>query len=302
MRRREFVGALAGSALGAAVPSCAAEALPGARLSPDSRAPFPLSVMLWTVEPHLPFERRLEMVAQAGYGAAELVSEFEGWGKEQYAAARKKKEELKITFDATAGVWKSLCDPAQRASFLDGIRAMLPRMEELECTRLIVLSGNKAPGLTPAQMHASCVEGLQRAAEIVAPKNIQLLLENIDPQENPQYFLTSVAEGFAIVKEADSPHVKFLYDFFHEQIAEGNLISKLEKNIGSVGLVHVADVPGRHEPGSGEINYPNIYRKLAELKYQGYVAMEFEPRGDTVTALRAAREMLVRSTREPEKS
>jgi hydroxypyruvate isomerase len=302
MRRREFVGALAGSAIGAAVPSCAAEPLPGARLSADSRAPFPLSVMLWTVEPHLPFERRLEMVAQAGYGAAELVHEFDGWEKQDYAAARKKKEELKITFDATAGVWKSLCDPAQRDAFLGGIRAMLPKMEELECTRLIVLSGDRAPGLTPGQMRASCVEGLKRAADIAAASNIELLLENIDPEENPNYFLSSVAEGLAIIREVNSPRVKFLYDFFHEQIAEGNLISKLEKQIGDVGLVHVADVPGRHEPGSGEINYPNIYRKLAELKYQGYVAMEFEPRGDTVTALRAAREMLVRSTREPEKS
>ena len=89
--------------------------------------------------------------------------------------------------------------------------------------------------------------------------------------------------------------MKFLYDFYHEQIAEGNLIEKLEKNIGLVGVVHIADVPGRHEPGTGEINYPNIFRKLAELKYGGYAAMEFIPSGDTVASLRAAREMAVRA-------
>jgi len=121
------------------------------------------------------------------------------------------------------------------------------------------------------------------------------LLENIDPEENPKYFLTSVAEGFEIVREINSPHVRFLYDFFHEQISEGNLIAKLEKNVDLVGLVHVADVPGRHEPGTGEIHYPNIYRKLAQLKYDHYVAMEFLPTGDPVASLRAAREQVLKA-------
>jgi hydroxypyruvate isomerase len=99
-----------------------------------------------------------------------------------------------------------------------------------------------------------------------------------------------VAEGFEIIRKVDSPHVKFLYDFFHEQISEGNLIAKLEKNIDQVGLVHIADVPGRHQPGTGEINYRNICRKLAELKYDRYAAMEFLPMGDPVSELRSARD------------
>jgi hydroxypyruvate isomerase len=168
-------------------------------------------------------------------------------------------------------------------------------MEKLQCNRLIVLTGNKVPGLSPQEHHASCVEGLKKAADLAAAKNVQILLENIDPEENPKYFLTSVAEGFEIVREINSPHVRFLYDFFHEQISEGNLIEKLEKNIDFVGLVHIADVPGRHEPGTGEIHYPNIYRKLAQLKYDRYVAMEFLPTGDPVTSLSAAREEVLKS-------
>jgi len=74
------------------------------------------------------------------------------------------------------------------------------------------------------------------------------------------------------------------------------LIEKLEKNLDVIGLIHVADVPGRHEPGTGEINYVNIYRKLGELNYRHAVAMEFKPTGDAVTALRAAREMVARAT------
>jgi len=94
-------------------------------------------------------------------------------------------------------------------------------------------------------MHANCIETLQRAGDIAAKNNIEILVENIDPEENPKYFLLYSAEGFDIVRSVGNPHVKFLYDFYHEQIAAGNLIEKLEKNIDLVGLVHIADVPGR---------------------------------------------------------
>jgi hydroxypyruvate isomerase len=103
-----------------------------------------------------------------------------------------------------------------------------------------------------------------------------------------------VAEGFEIIKAVDHPQVQLLYDFFHEQIAEGNLIEKLEKNIKYTGLVHIADVPGRHQPGTGEINYDNIYRKLTQLKYDRIVAMEFLPTGDPVAELSHAREMALK--------
>ena len=114
---------------------------------------------------------------------------------------------------------------------------------ELECPAIIVLSGDLVPNLSRQHQHDSCIEGLKRAADLAAQRNITLLLENIDPEENPKYYLTSVAEGFEIVKKVDNPHVRFLYDFYHEQIAEGNLIEKLQKNINLVGLLHVADVP-----------------------------------------------------------
>ena len=219
---------------------------------------------------------------------------IQGFSKQDYANFRAKKTELNITVDATSGIHTSLCDPAQRDAFLSEVRAKLPVLEELESNKLILLSGDKVPGLSHQQMHDSCVEGLKRAADLAAPKKVGLLLENIDPLENPKYFLTSVSDGFDIVRSASAPNVKFLYDFFHDQIAEGNLLAKLEKNFNQVGVVHIADVPGRHDPGTGEINYPNIFRKLGQLGFNGYVAMEFIPEGDTVEALRAAREMAVK--------
>jgi hydroxypyruvate isomerase len=163
---------------------------------------------------------------------------------------------------------------------------------------LILQTGNVVPGLSREQMHNNCMETLKRAGELAAKYNIELLIENIDPEENPKYFLTSSAEGFDIVRTVDNPHVKFLYDFFHEQIADGNLIAKLPKNMDYLGLVHIADVPGRHEPGTGEINFANIYRKLGELNYKRYVAMEFMPTGDPVAALRIAAEAAAKYGRE----
>ncbi len=297
MHRREFMGVCAGAAVATAVGGPSTAPPPIHTVSEADGVPFSLSVMLWTVYRHLPFPQRLEKVAEAGYHAVELVGEFKDWKKEDFAEARRKKRELGIEFDGTTGVWLPLADSSKRDAFLKSLRQFIPTMRELECTRLIMQTGDKIPGLSPAEMHANCIETLKRGADIAAENNIELLIENIDPEENPKYFLTASAEGFEIVRSVGNPHVKFLYDFFHEQIAAGNLIAKLEKNIDLVGLVHVADVPGRHHPGTGEINYSNIFRKLAELHYSRYVAMEFKPLGDPVKELREARELAIGSAR-----
>ena len=292
MNRREFTKTAAGAAVAMALP---ADSVLDAAADAKPTVPFKLSVMLWTINKQLPFEQRLEKVAEAGYGAVELVNEFEKWSDEDFRRVNNKKRSLGITFDATAGVWKGIADPAGRETFLADLRNFLPVVHKLECPGVIVLSGNKVEGLSSQAHHEACIEALKRAADLAAKQDVTLLLENIDQEENPKYYLTSVAEGFEIIQKVDNPHVKFLYDFFHEQISEGNLIKKLEEHINQVGLVHIADVPGRHEPGSGEINYTNIFRRLAELKYDRYAAMEFEPTGDVVTSLRGARELAERA-------
>ena len=131
---------------------------------------------------------------------------------------------------------------------------------------------------------------------------MRLLLECIHLEENPHYYLTSAAEAIEIVRAVNHPQVQFLYDIYHEQMSFGQLIEKLEKNIDVIGLIHIADVPGRHEPGTGEINYANIYRKLAQLNYKHMVAMEFKPKGDPVATLRAARAETIRPRQPDEPS
>ena len=291
MNRREFARTAVAALGAAAIPS----ALSSAQPSGSNSLPFNLSVMLWTVYKDLPFEQRLEKVAEAGYQAVELVKEFENWTDADFRRGNSKKRSLGITFDATAGVWTGTADPRARDKFVGDLKNFLPIAEKLECSAIIVLSGNRVEGLSHDAHHEACIEALKRGADLAAKQKAALLLENIDQEENPKYYLTSVAEGFEIIRKVNHPNVKFLYDFYHEQIAEGNLIEKLEKNIDLVGLVHIADVPGRHEPGTGEINYANIFRKLAQLKYDRYAAMEFEPAGDPVAALRSARELVTRS-------
>lgn len=268
--------------------------------------PIRLSVMLWTVFKDLPFEQRLEKVAESGFPNVELVGEYQKWTEEDFHRANQKRKELGITFDATAGLKHSLTNPADREPLLADLRNALPAMEKLGCPSMIVLSGNRVPDMTREVQHQSCIDGLKAMAKLVEGKSIdgqpvRLLLETIDPEENPKYFLTEIVEALEVVQAVGHPQVQLLYDFYHQQIAGGNLIAKLEKCIPNLALVHIADVPGRHEPGTGEINYSNIFRKLAELNYQGTIAMEFHPSGDPVRQLAAARQMALEAFR-PRKS
>lgn len=306
MDRREFTSKCAAATLGAVTQNYTSLVLGKdtmAREAAMEEPPFKLSVMLWTVFKDLPFEQRLEKVAEAGYQYVELVGEHEKWSEDEFSRFNAKRKEIGISFDCTAEVSHGITNPVDRDALLAKIREVLVSMERLDCPSLILLSGNVVPGMTREAQHQSCIDGLRAAARLVegrkiAGKPVRLLLESIDPEENPRYFLTSAAEGFEIVKAVNHAQVKFLYDFYHEQIAEGNLIAKLEKNIQHLGLVHIADVPGRHEPGTGEINYLNIFRKLTDLKYDGVAAMEFFPTGDPVMTLRVAREMALQSSRE----
>jgi hydroxypyruvate isomerase len=308
MNRRSFVQTLAGTVAGT-YGGIRNRALLG-ELSPmepttgeKTGVPFKLSVMLWTVFTNLPFEQRLERVAEAGYSNVELVGEYDNWTVADFRRASIKRKQLGINFDCTAGLKHGVSVPDHRQPLLEELRRAVPIMERIECPDMILLSGNRVPGMDGEAQHRCCIETLKAAADLVQGKSIKgepvrLLLETIDPEENPQYFLTEIAEALEIVQAVNHPQVRLLYDLYHEQIAAGNLMEKLEKSLPHLGLVHVADVPGRHEPGTGEINYPNIFRKLAELNYTGVVAMEFHPSGDPVVQLRAAREMALRAGRE----
>jgi hydroxypyruvate isomerase len=306
MNRRTFAQTLAGGVVGAyrfshSPDLFSEESIAVANQDKEvSGAPFQLSVMLWTVFTDLPFEQRLEKVAEAGYRNVELVGEYDKWTEDEFKRANRKRKELGITFDCTAGLKHGVSNPEHREPLLAELRQVLPIMEQIDCPGMILLSGNRIPELSREAQHQSCIDTLKAAVALVEGKSIngkpvRLLLETIDPEENPRYYLTEIVEALDVVEAVGHPQVQLLYDFYHEQITAGNLIRKLEKSIRHLGLVHIADVPGRHEPGTGEINYQNIFRKLAELNYTGVAAMEFHPSGDPVMQLRVARDMALRA-------
>jgi hydroxypyruvate isomerase len=252
------------------------------------------SVMMWTLKKRGSFEENLERVAQAGYRHVELVGEFAQWSEEDWGRILARMQLLKITVDATSGMKQGFADPAKGGEFVEELKAFIPTVQRLGCGQIIFLSGRQVDG---AAQRTASIETLKRAAELLGAAGLTGVIEPIDRLENPSIYLDGVTEAFEIVRAVGSSKMKVLYDLYHEQRGFGNLVEKLEKNIDEVGLIHVADVPGRHEPGTGEVNYGNIYRKLSELHYQGVMAMEFYPTGDVVETLRRAREEAIQSKR-----
>src|SRR5438046_4225299 len=135
MNRREFTKTAAGAAFAVALP---ARSVLDAAADAKPAVPFKLSVMLWTVYKQLPFEQRLEKVAEAGYHAVELVNEFKDWSDEDFRRANAKKRSLGISFDSTAGIGKGIADPSGRDAFLADLRNFFPIAAKLECPTIIV--------------------------------------------------------------------------------------------------------------------------------------------------------------------
>jgi hydroxypyruvate isomerase len=235
------------------------------------------------------FDRCIEVVAEAGYQGVELTGYFQQWTPPEQRRLMAKMRSLGVMIDMLSGLQASFAIPYQADEFVTRVREHCHVANGLGCPQINIKSGKRLQGVVPQVQLAAAVDNLKRASDVAAEDGINIVIEPIDLIENPTIFLTSVTGGFEIVRAVDRPNVKVLYDFYHEQRAGGNLIEKLEKNIDWVGLVHIADVPGRHEPGTGEIDYTNIYRTLARLRYSRFIAMEYSPTTDPVASLRKSR-------------
>src|SRR5262249_25405633 len=134
----------------------------------------------------------------------------------------------------------------------------------------------------------SYYEGLSQAVRLAEEEQVNLVIEPLNTKVDHQgYFLESTTLGFEIIRSIASPRLKLMYDTYHMQIMEGNLTATLEKNLDLISQVHVADVPGRHEPGTGEINYHNIIAMLKTNGYDGYLGLECWPWADSDRAINA---------------
>ncbi len=235
------------------------------------------------------FDRCIEVVAEAGYQGVELTGYFQEWTPGEQHRLMGKMHSLGVMIDMLSGLKASFAIPGQTDDFVLQVTRHCHIATGLECPQINIKSGPRLDGVNPQAQFAAAVDNLTRASDVAANNGINIVIEPIDLIENPTIFLTSVKDGFEIVRAVNRPNVKVLYDFYHEQRGGGNLIEKLEKNIDWVGLVHIADVPGRHEPGTGEIDYTNIYRSLGKLHYGHFIAMEYTPTTDPVVSLQKSR-------------
>jgi hydroxypyruvate isomerase len=248
-------------------------------------SPLRLSVCVETMFTEMPFEQRLEYVADLGFPA------FEFWtrqGKDMNITLALKLA-LRLEVSAFVGSSASLVDPAQREQFLSEINRAASLAVDLSCTNLIVTSGPALAGVPRDVQRHNLVAALRAAVPTAADADVCLVLEPLNQIDHPGAFLSSSDEGFAIVREVASPHVKLCFDTYHQQISEGNLTARIVDNLDLIGHIQVADVPGRHEPGTGEINYEQIFGVLREHDYRGFVGLEYIPLVDATASLKAVR-------------
>jgi hydroxypyruvate isomerase len=250
--------------------------------------------MLWTLRPKYPAEQAIDLVAGAGYDGFELVDEDKKWSAAEVARIRARMKQLGIVCDAMSGIDTGFAEAGAADRLADELTARMTEAERMGCRRIILLSGKRDAAMPREKQHAVCVENLRRAGDVAARRGFTLLLEPIDALENPPIYLTRVAEAFEIARAVKLPSVQVLYDFYHEQRGlpqddgVAPLLAPLHRNVDLLGLVHVADVPGRHAPGTGVIDYAAIYRGLRKEGYRGWLAMEFLPVGDAKAELQRA--------------
>lgn len=223
----------------------------------------------------LPFVERIAAIKDLGLPA------FEFWGyanKDIDAIAGAQHKTGLAVSSISCDTGGPLVNPANRESFAPAAKRSIEVAERLGCHTLIVTVGQEVPGVSRAEQHRSIVDGIKTVTPIVERAGVTLVVEPLNVLVNHKgYYLATTAEGIEIVDEVGSPNVKLLYDIYHQQITEGNLIDTIRATIGKIGHFHMADVPGRHEPGTGEINYESVFRAIAETSYDGYIGLELWP-------------------------
>jgi len=275
--RREFLKhAVGASVLFAACPMLG-------RSKPISN-PVRLSVCIDMILTEIPFLQRMETVKRLGYPAFE----FWEWKNKDVDAILRKKNELGLEIATMMGTgWKQMNSEEASRNFVSDIQASLTTATRLGVKTLIVTTGMEDKKLSRAEQHTNYVAALKAAAPLAEQAQVTLVLEPLNTKvDHPGYYLQTAKEGFEILDEVGSPSVKMLFDIYHHQIMEGNVIADITKNVSKIAHFHVADVPGRHEPGTGEINYANVFRAIAASGYQGFVGLEFKPSHNPEDALK----------------
>lgn len=237
----------------------------------------------------MPLTEALPLIREAG---AE-VYEIWGWWDEDIDALAQAQCAAGLKLCAMCTKMVPLNDPARREEYIDGLRESIAVARRLGCNMLITQVGQAIDGVSRKAQHESIVDGLRACAPVLEAEGMTLVFEPLNVlRDHIGYYLAESAEAFEIAREVGSPNVKVLYDVYHQQVTEGNLIENIRRNTELIGHIHMAGVPGRHEPLDGEINYPAVLSALKAAGYCGAAGLEYFPTKDAVEGIRETMEKI----------
>ena len=244
-----------------------------------------LSMMFTEVD----FLDRFQAAAEAGFEGVEYLFPYD------YTAAEIKERLLangltQVLHNLPAGDWAAgergiACHPDRVEEFRIGVDRAIEYATALGCKQVNCLAGIKPQGVSDEEARSTLIENLRYAAEKLKSVCVLLLAEPINTRDIPGFFLNRTEQALALFDEVGSDNLKLQYDIYHMQIMEGDLAPTIEKHLGRIAHVQLADNPGRHEPGTGEINYPFLFSQLDRLGYDGWVGCEYKPKTSTSEGL-----------------
>ena len=250
--------------------------------------------MLFT---EVPFLDRFERAARAGFQAVEFLFPYAHPAEE----IRRRLDEHRLALvlhNLPAGDWDAgergiACLPDRVDEFRAGVATAIAYAKALGVTQLNCLAGKAPAGADPALLHRTLVANLRFAADALRRADLKLLVEPINTFDIPGFFVNRTAQALAIIDEVGADNLFLQYDLYHAQRMEGELAATLEKHLARIAHVQLADNPGRHEPGSGEINYPFIFAHLDRIGYRGWVGCEYKPATTTEAGLHWRQQLAV---------
>jgi hydroxypyruvate isomerase len=242
--------------------------------------------MLFT---EVPFLDRFERAARAGFQAVEFLFPY-AYPAEEIRRRLDEHQLALVLHNLPAGDWDAgergiACLPDRVDEFRAGVATAITYAKALGVTQLNCLAGKAPAGADPAMLNRTLVDNLRFAADALRRADLKLLVEPINTVDIPGFFVNRTAQALAIIDEVGADNLFLQYDLYHAQRMEGELAATLEKHLARIAHVQLADNPGRHEPGSGEINYPFIFAHLDRIGYRGWVGCEYKPATTTEAGL-----------------
>ena len=236
-----------------------------------------------------PFMDRFEIAAESGFKAVEFLFPYAYKASEIRQKLDQNNLRL-VLHNLPAGDWDEgergiACLPDRMDEFKASIAKAIEYAKVLGVSQLNCLAGKAPTGLSQELLRATLIANLRYAAVELKKVNIKLLIEPINTFDIPGFYLSKTQQALDILNEVGADNVYIQYDIYHAQRMEGELSKTLEENISRIAHIQLADNPGRHEPGTGEINYAYLFKLIDRIGYQGWIGCEYKPATQTQSGL-----------------